>query len=103
FREAGQGVGLEVDADILQYARAVAVDQRLRVAEADEEVGIGDQRARQDRDQAVLRNEGKSVLFPARVVGNVGEQAGRVRQGIVIAPAVSGGHEVRQKAVELVA
>ena len=66
FREAGQGVGLEVDADILQYARAIAIDQGLRVAEADEEVGVGDQRARQARDQAVLRNDGKAVALSLR-------------------------------------
>src|SRR6478736_606887 len=64
FREAGQGVGLEVDANILQYARAIAIDQGLRVAEADEEVRVGDQRARQARDQAVLRNDGNAVTFP---------------------------------------
>ena len=64
FRVAGQGVGLEVDADVLQDARAIAIDQGLRVAEADEEVGVGEQRARQARDQAVLRNDGKAFVVP---------------------------------------
>ena len=66
FRVAGQGVGLEVDADVLQYARVEAIDQGLRVAEADEEVGVGDQRARQARDQAVLRNDGNSLRRSCR-------------------------------------
>jgi len=34
FRVAGQGVSLEVDADVLQYARAITIYQGLRVAEA---------------------------------------------------------------------
>src|SRR5215831_122971 len=96
FRVAGQGVGLEVDADVLQYARAIAIDQGLRIAEADEEVGVGDQRARQARDQAVLRNDGKT--FVVLSVPEVREHAGRVRQGVGVAPGVRGGHEVRQLA-----
>src|SRR6516225_8471527 len=97
FRIAGQGVGLEVDADVLQNARAIDIDQGLRVAEADEEVGVGDQRARQARDQAVLRNDGKAFVVPA--VSEVRKHAGRVRQGVGITPRVSDGHEVRQLAV----
>ncbi len=101
LRVAGQGVGLEVDADVLQDARAEAIDQGLRVAEADEEVGVGDQRARQARDQAVLRNDGKAFVVLA--VAEVREHAGRVRHGVGIAPAVSGGQEVRLLAVQFVA
>src|SRR5262249_55160303 len=100
FRVAGQGVGLEVDADVLQNARAIAIDQRLRVAEAHEEVGVGDHRARRARDQAVLRYDGKAFVVLA--VPEVREQAGRVRHGVGIAPAVRGRKEVRQFALQFV-
>src|SRR3990172_1335925 len=93
FRVTCQGVGFEVDADVLQYARAIAIDQGLRVVEADEEVGVGNQRARQARDQAVLRNDGKAFVVLA--VPEVRKHAGRVRHGVVIAPGVSGRQEVR--------
>jgi len=75
FRVAGQGVGLEVDADVLQDARAIAIDQGLRIAEADEEVGVGDH-VRRARDEAVLRNDGKAFVVLA--VPEVREKAGRV-------------------------
>src|SRR6185295_1405139 len=75
LRIAGQGVGLEVNADVLQDARAIAIDQRLRVAEADEEVGVGDH-VRRARDEAVLRNDG--IAFVVLAVPEVREKAGRV-------------------------
>src|SRR5690606_6007876 len=63
LRIASQSVGLEVDADVLQNARAIAVNQRLRIASADKEIGVWNQRAGQARDQAVLRNDDKAVVF----------------------------------------
>src|SRR5262249_47043604 len=77
FRVAGEGVGLKVDTDVLENARAVAVHQRLRIAEADEEVGVRDYRARARRDQAVLRDDGIALVVLA--IPEVREEARRVR------------------------
>src|SRR5262249_47348644 len=76
--------------------RAIAIDQGLRVAHADEEIGVGEQRARQARNQAVLRNDNNAVVVLA--IPGVGEHASRVRQGVEIAPGVGGGEEMRQLA-----
>ena len=76
---SGQRVGFEIDADILQYPGVVAVDQRLRVAETDEEVGVGHKCAWQAGDQAVFRNDCKAVAVALGIVPEVCEQARRIR------------------------
>ena len=45
----------------------------------------------------------KPSLSLCGIVREVREQAGRVRHGVVVAPGVSGGQEVRQKTVQFVA